>query len=152
MNALSSVTDKKIQPLIKEWNQLRVRLEADAAREKELREIIANKFCPSREEGANKLLTTDGFEVTVTQHINRTLDVAALDSVMEQVPKHYRQPGVLIDWKPALVLKAYRELPPEVMRVFAQVVTEKPGLPSLEIEKIKVDTERSVIKKQGKKK
>jgi hypothetical protein len=114
------------------WKQLAEWLEAAKAREIEMRKAIFHYFFPQPKEGANNF-RADGIHVKATHKINRSLDVAALDSVMPQLPEAYRHVGVLIEYKPDFKLTVYREMPEEYRKVFEQALSIKEGSPQLEI-------------------
>lgn len=107
-------------------------------RELELRKKIVSALFPDPVEGTNRLFTEDGFEVYMKYTINRKLDEAALPAVMQQLPEdsNARVLDVLITYKPQLVLSGFRELPEDQAKIFAQALTEEPGTPQLEIQKI----------------
>ena len=122
--------------LIQERDAILAWLEPAKARELEIRNLLVQSLLPSPVEGANRLFTADGFEVYIDHKINRKLDVAALDSIMPAMDESYRQLGVLIDYKPALVLDGYRALPDDQRKIFQQALTETPGTPTLNIQKV----------------
>jgi hypothetical protein len=111
-------------------------------RELELRNGFARLFTEPKE-GVNHLLTADGFDLVLDYKVNRKLDVAALDAVMNELPEDsaFRQTGVLIEYKPALVMKGYRVLPDAERLIFCQALTETPGTPGLEIKRVKTAAE-----------
>lgn len=123
---------------IKEWRQLVEWLEAAKKRELELRARIASLFT-SPKEGVNTLnFSNEGLQIKLNYKINRSLDEAALDAVMSELPEDsaYRQIGVLINYKPTLVLSGYRSMPADQLLIFAQAVTEKVGTPEVDIREV----------------
>lgn len=133
--ASAPAIDAQIKPYLDEWMVLTKRLEVDKAREIELRKYLGAVFFPTPEEGVNRIKTADGFEFALEHKINRKLDEAALDAVMSELPEEspYRNLGVLIQYKPSLVLSGYREMPADQKLIFSQALTETPGTPSLEV-------------------
>ncbi len=125
-----------LKPALDEWRSLVEWIEKAKPREMELRRTLAEVFFPNPVEGVNRIITEDGFEFTLEHKINRTIDEAALAPVMAELPESspFRNPGVLITWKPVLVLGGLRVMPDEERKIFSQAMTEKPGTPSLEVE------------------
>ncbi len=135
-------TDATLPPEIQEWKQITAWLETAKDREMVIRKKIAAAFFPKPTEGVNRCLTELGglpFEIALDFKITRKLDEAVLDATMGQLPEDspYRQPGVLIAYKPSLVLKSFRTLPDDQRRIFSAALTETPGAPSLEISEAK---------------
>lgn len=110
-------------------------------RELEIRKHLAASFFPSPTEGINRTVTADGYEVILNHKINRKVDEAAIDAVMMELPEDApeRVPGVLIAYKPTLVLSGYRGLSADKLRIVAQAVTETDGSPELTIVPIPSD-------------
>ena len=132
------------------WQELAGWLVKAKDEEMNLRKAIATALFPAPTEGVNRLLLAgdDGttMEVVMTHKINRELDEPALDSVMPRLPEDFRKLGILVAYKPSLVLSGLRRLTPEQARIFADALTEKPGAPSLvvnvgvEVEALAPDT------------
>ena len=138
---LVAVSDATLPATIQKWKEISDWMEQAKKEEKELREKIAAAFFPSPIEGVNRVQAVlDGqtVEIALDHKINRKLDEAALDSVMLQLPEDspYRQQGVLVAYKPSLVLKGFRTMPDDQRRIFSQCLTETPSLPSIEIEMV----------------
>ena len=138
---LVAVSDATLPATVREWKEISAWMETAKKTEKELREKIAAALFPSPVEGVNRVQAVlDGqtVEIALDHKINRKLDEPGLDAVMLQLPENspYRQAGVLIAYKPSLVLKGFRTMPDEQRRIFSQCLTETPGLPSLEVEVI----------------
>jgi hypothetical protein len=123
---------------IKEREEILSWLSTAIPREKELRTYLAAVLIPSPTEGTNRLVTEDGYEVILNHKINRSIDEAQIDHVMSELPEDspYRVPGVLIKFKPELVLSGYRGLPADQLKIVQQAVTEKPGMPELSIKPV----------------
>ena len=138
---LVAVSDATLPATVREWKEISAWMETAKKTEKELREKIAAALFPSPVEGVNRVqVVLDGstVEVALDHKINRKLDEPGLDAVMLQLPEDspYRQAGVLIAYKPSLVLKGFRTMPDDQRRIFSQCLTETPGLPSLDVEVI----------------
>lgn len=123
---------EEIRVKIEERNKILAWLAKGEAREMELRKELVSFFVPKPKEGTNTV-AGEGYEVKVDHKVSRTLDVAALDSVMPQLPEHLRVIGTLISYAPRFDLKAYRAMSPGEKKIFEQALTIKDGAPSLEI-------------------
>lgn len=127
---------------VTEWQALTEWMDKAKKREQELRNGFARLFTQPKE-GVNHLITADGFDLVLDYKVNRKLDVAVLDAVMSELPENsaFRQLGVLIEYKPALVMSGYRLLPDDQRLIFCQALTETPGTPGLEIKRVKTAAE-----------
>ena len=147
-------TDATLPPEIQEWKQIVTWLKTAKEREMAIRKKIAAAFFPKPTEGVNRAITEiDGlpFEIVLDYGIRRKLDEAVLDSVMLALPEDspYRQPGVLIAYKPSLVLKNFRTLPDDQRRIFSAALTETPESPSVEINEVKQAVARQAQAEQA---
>lgn len=138
--AAAKLANKTILTHLKEWQELTEWMSTAKARELELREELAEAFIPteSRKEGVNRIVVGD-IEITVDHKINRTLDEAALEAIMPQLPEAFRTLGVLIEYKPRLVMDGLRALAvdPTNYLTFSQALTERVGTPALSIKPVK---------------
>lgn len=117
---------------IKEWQKISDWLEEGKRREMELRKKLSAIFFPTPKEGTNRIVA-DGAEVVLLHKITRTLDVAALGSVMLQLPEELRVLGHLIEYTPDFKLATYRTLNDETKKIFEQALTIKDATPELKI-------------------
>ena len=79
----------------------------------------------------------EGWKVTVTYGVNRTVDAAALDAIRPQIPVALFEQA--ITYKPALVLAGVRFLmnnEPGTYAVLAQAITAKPAKPAVKVERM----------------
>lgn len=122
-------------PIVAEWQQIANWLEEGKAKEKALREQLAKIFFPEPREGVNKVQLPDGRVLKLDHKINRSIDEPKLDAVMAELPEDspYRNVGVLVRYRPEIVMNGFRTLPEDQARIFAQAYVEKPGLPALEL-------------------
>lgn len=147
-------TDATLPPEIQEWKQIVTWLKTAKEREMVIRKKIAAAFFPKPTEGVNRAITEiDGlpFEIVLDYGIRRKLDEAVLDSVMLALPEDspYRQPGVLIAYRPSLVLKSFRTLPDDQRRIFSAALTETPESPGVEINEVKQAVAREAQAEQA---
>jgi len=117
---------------ITEWSQISEWLKKGKAREMELRKELVSLFVKKPVEGTNNV-QGEGYAVKVSHKITRTLDEAALDAVMPQLPEDFRVIGNLISYKPSFSLDVYRAMSDENKKIFEQALTIKDGSPELEI-------------------
>jgi hypothetical protein len=134
--ATAPALSAELLALVQERDAILQWLKPAQTRELEIRAQLAASLCPSPVEGVNRILTADGYEVTVDHKVNRKLDEAALDSVMPALDESYRVLGVLVQYKPSIVMEGLRTLPAEQLKIFQQAITETPGTPALTIKKV----------------
>lgn len=85
----------------------------------------------------SKTHKTDFYKITTKASINRSIDRAAFEQVQANAPA--RVVESVFRLKPELNLSAYKELQkldPATFAIVATCVTEKPGKPSVSIERI----------------
>lgn len=121
-----------VAALVAEREKLLAWLKPAQAREMEIRRQLAPYFFPNPVEGTQHV-EKDGFEVALKHTLTRKLDEAALSHVMPQLPEEFRNVGVLINYKPALVMDGYRALNDDQRLIFDEALTISEGAPNLEI-------------------
>lgn len=117
---------------INDWLILRQHLEEIKEKEMELRNRIAKALFPDPKEGANKNFVGE-YSLTLTHKLTRTIDEASLSSVVRTLHENGIPVDELINYKPSLVLSAYRKLEGERLKLFDNVLIIKPATPSLVI-------------------
>lgn len=131
-----TTTLTKVQlALIQEWQRSKNTLELAKSCESQLREKVIAAFVPTVKEGATTV-KCGGVTVKVTGKVNRTLDEAALEAVMPQLPERYRvvgHEGSLISYAPKFSLDVYRKMSDEERKIFDQALTIKEGASTLEV-------------------
>jgi hypothetical protein len=121
--------------LIQEWQRSKNTLELAKSCESQLREKVVAAFVPEVKEGATTVKFA-GVTVKVTGKVNRTLDEAALEAVMPQLPERYRvvgHEGSLISYSAKFSLDVYRKMSDEERKIFEQALTIKDGATALEV-------------------
>lgn len=119
--------------LFEEWMQYKH--QEDTARNNRIeveQQIVDQLGCKQEGSQTHK---TDGYKVTITGKINRTLDVATWDSVVDKVPTNLSP----VVYKPSLDAKGLKYLQqnePDVYRIVAEAITAKPGKPAIKVEKV----------------
>lgn len=132
--ALPPALSPEVKEKIKKWQDVKNWLAQAKDDEMKLRRELAAHFVPKPKEGTNHAQGA-GFEVVLVHEVTRKLDVAALDSVLAQLPERYRSTGEggIIRYKPDLATKVYRAMSPEERKTFDQALTITDGAPKLEI-------------------
>jgi hypothetical protein len=107
-----------------------------------VKEIIANELEKRKElfaflyqapkEGVNKLELGEGYSIKGTYKLDRKVDEAVLQTVMEELATTGANPDALIEWKPALKTAVYRELTVEQIAIMDKALIIKPSTPTLE--------------------
>lgn len=132
----------QIHKAIVQWAKLVVELDSMQAKEKELRLQIAKAAVPTPKEGVNRVVFKDQddktWELVYNHKVNRSVDVSSLDAVMSQLPPDSvaRNVGTVIKYTPSLVSEGYKSLPEAERLIVAQAITEKDGMPQLEINEV----------------
>jgi hypothetical protein len=125
-----------MQADIDEWLIVRQQLEYIKEKEMELRNKISKALFPDPKEGANKHVLGD-YNLTLTHKLTRTIDEASLSNVVRTLHENGIPVDELINYKPSLVLSAYRKLEKEQLKLFDNVLIIKPATPSLSVDKVK---------------
>lgn len=117
------------------WNAFN---EAEAAkvvirREQELRKQVFEYYFKDPREGTNYLELPNGWRLKAIYKLDRKIDEAALPAVKEQLKELGVNVDALVEYKPTLKTKLYRELTAEQARIFDQALTIKPSSPIIEL-------------------
>jgi hypothetical protein len=126
--------------LLKMWAEVKAKIAPLAEQIKPLaieelalrRQIIATIFANGKE-GTNNLELSGDWLLKGVIKIDRKVDEAALPAVKIKMQEMNVNPDTLIEMKPQLVLKAYRELTEEQRNVFDQALDIKPAAPELSL-------------------
>lgn len=105
-------------------------LQAEAA---EIEAEIAAKV-GTKDEGSFSV-KCDGYKVTTSQPINRTVNAEMARDLYHRLPKEIAE--AVFTWKPSLSLSIYRDLEkfqPDTFREVSRAVTAKPGKVSVKVE------------------
>lgn len=105
---------------------------AEAKKEEmRLRKILIAPMIDGKLEGSVTQQFGD-YKVTATAKVNRTIDVAVLDAIWEDLDDFGK---AAVQFKPSLLLKEYRELEAEG-HMLMEAVTVKPGTPGIKVEMV----------------
>lgn len=119
------------------WFQLQEQLNNIKAQEMDLRKKIFAAYFRTPVEGTNTEPLSGGWVLKGQYKIDRKVDEAVLVTLGSVLKEHKINVKDLINYKPELNLRAYRNLDEEQMKLFNQVLVIKPGSPALEIVKPK---------------
>ncbi len=122
---------------LEEWYKVQEELSALKSREILLRNKIFKGLFTDPKEGTNTHTLSDGYAIKGQHVINRSVDVASLTNMREELDKAKVPVESLIKYKPELAVAEYRKLNDEQRAMFDAVLIIKPGTPQLEIVKPK---------------
>jgi hypothetical protein len=122
----------KIEDLM-EWYQIQQDLTRLKASEILLRNKIFKGLFPNPKEGTNTHKLPDGYELKAVHKINRAVEPGALIVLQDKFKEANIKVDDLIEYKPDLKIKAYRELTKEQAELFDQALIVKDGTPDLKI-------------------
>lgn len=108
-------------------------LKALTDKEMLLRKKIFGGIFPNPREGVNAHTMPDGYIIKGTYKIDRKVELAVLKSNTESFIERGVSPDSLIEYKPELVLSAYRQLTEEQAAIFDECLIIKPASPDLVI-------------------
>jgi len=111
-----------------EWLEASAALKKAKKVELELRNSICADRLKDRLEGA-KTTVEDGFKITATARLNRSVDRAILETIWDDLTDREKE---CVDYKPSLVLKNYKLVEAEGGKLL-EAVTVKPAQASLKI-------------------
>lgn len=96
--------------------------------------ILTDHFFPNPHEEGTRRKEEGGFAVMLKTELKRTFDEAAIDNVLTELPPHYKE--LLVNYKPTLKLKEYKELPEDNKKKFENCLVITPGANRFEIVKL----------------
>lgn len=124
------------EDLLDTWLKVKREAKNINAQEMQMRKALAAAAFPAPKEGANSLTLADGRIFKVNHKINRSVDEAALDTVIAQLTE-LRLNDVAVDdlfpIKRGLSVGKYKALPDEARRIADLAITAKPGSPEVEV-------------------
>jgi len=115
------------------WYEMNDNLKALRGSEMVLRKKIFGAAFPDPKEGTNSYAMEDGYVLKGKHSLTREIDPGAFGAIKDMMREAGVNPDELVQYKPSLVLKKYRELGEDNKHLFEQCLIIKPGSPSLEI-------------------
>ncbi len=117
-----------------QWWNIQEQLGKLKSQEALLRTRIFAHFFKDPREGTNKVPLSDGWQLNATHVINRSIDRAALATLMKEFEEANIPVAELIEYKPDLKIGAYRQLTEEQRKKFDNALVIRPGTPQMKIE------------------
>lgn len=118
-----------INQTIGRWWAIKQKLQMLNFEEKTLRSAIVKHFFPDPVEGTNTQDMPKGWKLKLTHKLERKIDEAALDAVLEKLPEGSRDK--LVRFKPELNKRGYNALHEVQKEIFEEALITKPASPQL---------------------
>lgn len=137
MNVETANRDAKILQWQEAVKALAVAKEAEAALRNEV--IAANFASHKEEEGTENIELGNGYKLKAVFKLSYTLDnkEEGVDKALTKLEKMGAEGQFvaerLVRWKPELSVSEYKKLAEKYKKIIDEVLTTKPGLPSLEL-------------------
>lgn len=122
---------------IMEWLETKRKLATVKAKEAILREKIIKTFFSGPKEGTNHFELGNNYKLKYTHKLTREVDDAMLTNLLPSLREKGINVDSLVERKPSLKLKNWRDLTEEEHQLFDQCVTTKPASGTLEFVKPK---------------
>lgn len=125
--------------MLNDWYELSEQAAVLKAKENEARRALVAKFFPDAKEGVNTLSIAYGKVLKANVPVTRTVDDPQLEALKKLATSEGRVSvlslcDTLFTYKPSLAVGEWKDLSDDERKLFADVITEKPGMPSLSIE------------------
>lgn len=114
--------------IYEDWLEASDKLKQAKADELALRNHIIDLHQGDTIEGA-RTDRFEGFKIVTTAKLNRSIDVAVLDAIWEDLPDDQKE---CVDFKPSLKLSKYKEVE-KAGGMLLQAITTKPAQASLKV-------------------
>jgi hypothetical protein len=132
----------QILSAVEEWRELKSWLAKAKDRESELRTFLSQELFPNASEGTQRKVIGN-LEFKMVAKMNRSVDLSALDSILAELPEGspYRDNywENWISFKPSLNKEEFDKMPEAEKRIASQCITEKPGMPTLEVTELELE-------------
>ena len=122
---------------IMEWLKVKTELARVKAKEAVLRQKIIKTFFAKPKEGTNKFDLGNDYGLKYGHKLTREVDEAMLTNLLPALKEKAIDVDQLIERKPSLKIKNWRELNDEQHKIFDQCITTKPASGTLEFTKPK---------------
>lgn len=135
MSDYSKLTKDQLLSL---WNETKTELDRIKAVEAELRkQVVVEFFSGEKKEGTENVLLGNGYKLKCTFKQNYNLRADEVEKALQKIEAmgdegKFIAPR-LVNWKPSLVIKEYRDLSEKMRKIIDGVLTISDGAPSLEI-------------------
>jgi hypothetical protein len=108
-------------------------IEAEQAARKAACAALAPLLPDTDGEGTAYADLPEGWRLKRAISYSRKIDVKVVESLRAPLKALHQSLDKLVDWKPSLITKEYRELTAEARAIFDTCLTTTPGLPTLEL-------------------
>lgn len=122
---------------IMEWLKVKTELARVKAKEAVLRQKIIKTFFAKPKEGTNKFDLGNDYGLKYGHKLTREVDEVMLTNLLPALKEKAIDVDQLIERKPSLKIKNWRELNDEQHKIFDQCITTKPASGTLEFTKPK---------------
>lgn len=137
MNFDANEAEKATNEDIMEWLEKKAELARVKAKESILRQKIIKTFFSGPKEGTNTFELGNEYKLKYAHKLDRSIDDAMLTNLLPALREKGINVDDLVERKPSLKLKNYRDLTEEEHMIFDQCVTTKPASGTLEFVKPK---------------
>lgn len=127
------------EQVLQKWLDANKALTDAKAVEATLRQKVVEMYPFEADEGTERVPLANGYELKVVKKLNYTLNNKddATDKALTKLEEMGERGKLiaerLVSWKPTLSISEYRELTAGERGIIDEVLTIKPGLPSLEL-------------------
>jgi len=118
--------------LLQQWSEIVTQLNTLKAKEMTLRKQLVATVFPSVLEGTQTLPLNNGWQLKMTQPFTRSLNQDKVPEFLKAAKKYKLDPA-LIRTKYELSVSEFRKLEGEPLLLLQDIMTTKPGAPSLEL-------------------
>lgn len=126
-----AMSDDTMHNAVGQWYAVNEQLKDLKKQERELRDAIIRHYFAGAEVGSHNIGMPQGWKLTGTIKLSRTVDAAALDALSDSLsPEVYTS---VFDFKPFLVAKAYSRLSDDQRHLVDQCLIIKEAAPTLKL-------------------
>lgn len=122
---------------LEQWYVLKDQLKQISEQEMALRKELVASYFPERVEGTNTVDLGDGFALKAQHKLNRKVDLGTLSAMRDRLTQNRIKVDALVEYKPSLVLREYRQLTEEERQLFDSCLIISEGSPTLEVAAVK---------------
>lgn len=131
---MPAMTPEQVNDTWTRWQTAKKQLAEIKPNEIQCRILLTQHyFGKTPEEGTTRASLGYGYDVVLTQGVNRTIDEPTLDSLQAKMRKMKIDVAALFPYKPALSLDEYRKLTDEQRLLVDTIFTSSPAMPKLEL-------------------
>lgn len=125
----------RLYMMLEQFVTLSNRVAADTATLRDLRITLAEQFFKGASEGTTTMPLEYGKALKLNHTVTRTAKQAAIDEFNKTNTSNSLKAALdeLVKWKPEVSVSKWKALTSEERLAFADIVTEKDGLPAFEI-------------------